>query len=264
VKSMLATAFIACLSSLSRPNTPSAFSSSMKKEILTISGLLVLLLGLGLHLFISGDLEAGKFTISVMTALGVISAVMFAAYGDQIKTLISPVRLRIEPVRNTDNFTNLNDWRGKGVENVITYHLLVRNLNANRVAKRCTVKLMQVLDENAHGEFVQSFRFAVPRSMVWAPAEDDPVEQSIHDFEILDLGNLFLSDGEFLIRYSRKQGGIFNGSCKLGMRRRYILKTQCEGSDKPQLFTVTLRPKAVTPTSDWPYLYTLDVEVQNG
>jgi len=233
----------------------------MKKEILTIGSLLIVFLVCGVFLFFKVDPEIGKFSISVMTALGVISAVMFAAYGEQIKTIISPVILKIEPVLNHDNFTNLNDWRGRGPEPVITYHLLVRNLNSHRPAKNCSVKLIQVLDENAEGKFVGRFCFAVPRSMVWAPAEDDPVERTIYDEGILDLGNLWMSDGEFRVRYSRKQGGVFEGNCKLGTRRQYVFKVVSDGSERPQLFSVNIRPKSVALSPEWQHPYTLDVEV---
>jgi hypothetical protein len=44
----------------------------MKKEILTIGSLLIVFLVCGVFLFFKVDPEIGKFSISVMTALGVI------------------------------------------------------------------------------------------------------------------------------------------------------------------------------------------------
>lgn len=232
----------------------------MKKGILTIAGLLVLLLTFAVWLF-HHDPEPAKFTITVITAIGVISAVMFAAYGDELKTLVSPVRVRIEAVSRCDNFPNKNADRTGQVEQVITYHLLVRNGNPARPAMHCGVKLVEVWEEDAQGHFVQPMRFAVPRLMVWAPGEENPTERTVRDEEIFDFGNLFLSDGEFRLKYLPSQGGVFDGNCVLGKRRRYVFRVAADGMVTGQEFSVDVRPKRVTASSEWPYSFSLDIEV---
>ena len=232
------------------------------KKILILGLVLAAVLLFGILKYHCGNHDMADFVIKVMTAIGVISAVMFAAYGKEIETFVSPVSVQLESLSGGDNFKNLSDRRGNGAEHVITYHLVVRNLNPNLPAKTCSVRLIEIWDENATGGFVQKFRFAVPRWMVWAPAEDNPTERTVRDFEIIDLGNLYLSDGEFRLGYSDKQGGVFEGNCKLGTRRKYVFRVTADGMPKSRIFSVCIRPKSVTPSAEWPYSYTLDVKVE--
>jgi hypothetical protein len=207
-----------------------------------------------------GQNDTADFIIRILTSFSVVSAVVLAIYGDQIRELLTPTVLRIEPVTNHDNFTNLNNERGRGNELVITYHLRVTNSNSVRAAKKCTVKLIQILDEDLNRKPIETFRFAVPRSMVWSPAEHDPTEQIVYDSEVFDLGNLYLADGEFRLRYLSSQGGVFDGHCVLGKRRKYVFRMTAEGCRKPAVYSFHLQTRAVVPTPEWNYGFALQID----
>lgn len=211
-------------------------------------------------LYNSGNKEAAEFLLRAMTGLGVLVAVVVAIYGDAIKNRANRIRLRIVNPKQTDNFFNRFGSPSQ-IKTVFCHHLRVENLSPHQPVENCRVWLIRILDRNLEGTFHEAFRFAVPRLMVWAPAEYSPDVRSFSEDQVFDLGRTFVDEGRFEIDHYAGQGGLFKGSCESGSSRQYVFRITADNYIRAKPVTVQVNVRNVEATKEWPHTTRTDVEV---
>jgi hypothetical protein len=138
---------------------------------------------------------------------------------------------------------------------------LVRG-NSHRGIEYWPEYALLVLDQNDSGEFEENFKFAVPRLMAWAPREYSPEARSFSEDQVFDFGRSFVEQGGRFEVGPCGQGGMFKGDCLADQKRQYVFKITADNYISAGLFTVEVYVERREPTSDWPYLTRMRVEVK--
>jgi hypothetical protein len=113
---------------------------------------------------------------------------------------------------------------------------------------------VKILDENDRGAFDETFKFAVPRLMAWAPREYSPDVRSFSEDQVFDFGRSFVEQGgRFEIGVYELQGGMFKGDCLPGQKRQYVFRITADNHVRARPITVELAVERCEPTEDWPY-----------
>jgi hypothetical protein len=99
-----------------------------------------------------------------------------------------------EPAQS-DNFFNYVETPHAGKIKVFCHHLRIRNRTPAQPVTNCRVWLVKILDENDRGAFDETFKFAVPRLMAWAPREYSPDVRSFSEDQVFDFGRSFVEQG---------------------------------------------------------------------
>jgi len=183
------------------------------------------------------DKENGKFFISVIASGGFIIAIITAICGDYLKEQLDPIYLIIELPEATNNFLDANE-HGE----VLCHHLRVENLTPHRAVKNCQVWLIGILDKTDQKEFSETYKFAVPRLMEWAPNEFQKEMRTFTHFQVFDFGMTRVSDGVFDFTNYSKQGGAFNGDCEQGKVRQYVFRIEADNYLESKVHIVEVRP----------------------
>lgn len=173
------------------------------------------------------DEELGKFMLTTVSSLTVLTAITGALYGDRIRTWVDPIKLSFEQIQSPNSEYDKHPDYGA----VFVHHIRVKNENPDRSVINCRIWLEHVLDENSDGTFSAKTTFAVPRIMNWAPAEISPESRSFSDEQIFDLGYTRVADGKFYPTWNPNQGGYVNPellSCKTQQCRRYLFRLAAE------------------------------------
>ncbi len=211
-----------------------------------------------------GAKDYAEFLLHVITAIGVFSAVAMAVYGERIKRKVNGITLKIEKPEQSDNFFNEADALGGGRTKVFCHHLRVKNNMPTEPVRNCRVWLVKILDENSGGGFEETFKFAVPRLMQWAPREYSPDVRSFSEDQVFDFGRSFVEQGgRFDVSFYELQGGTFNGGCLAGHKRQYVFRITAENYLKARPISVELGIERCEPTKDWPYNTRVRVEVKS-
>jgi len=223
----------------------------------------LLALAVAVSLYSGGKKEGAEFMLHVVTAIGVLSAVVMAVYGDRIKRRVNRINLQIEKPEQSDNFFNeVTTLSGK--TKVFCHHLRVKNNMPTEPVSNCRVWLVKILDENGGGSFEEKLKFAVPRLMAWAPREYSPDARSFSEDQVFDFGRSFVEQGgRFEVSVYELQGGIFNGGCLAGQKRQYVFRITADNYIKARPIVVELRVERCEPMDNWPYKTCTRVEVKS-
>ena len=205
--------------------------------------MVIVLVGSVIYLRCQNDLSDADFFLKVLSAFGVVFAVLLALYGDAIKN--SDISLSIQQAVQSDSIVNkggprIKSWSG----DVFCHHLRVVNSAPYRPVLGCRVWLVKVLDVDPHGQISDSFSFAVPRLMEWAPSECSPKEGPRMNFSedwVFDFGESPTSGGPFFLKWWKEQQGTFEGDCKVGESKRYIFRITADNYVAPALITVQVK-----------------------
>jgi len=224
-----------------------------------IGGLLLLLLGASAWLHISGRTIEADFYLKVFSAFGVFCAVLFALYGEAIKSFVDRIDLQIELGERSNNFLDLHP-ADTGPVSVFCHHLRVINKTPYRPVLNCRVWLVRIQDE-VDNTFKEQFTFAVPRLMKWAPAEFSPEVRSFSEDQVFDFGYTYIGQDTFDVTYHNAQGGVFKGACLAGHRRRYIFRITADNYIRSKLHTVEVRVLKTDARTEWPYRIRTDIDV---
>lgn len=168
---------------------------------------------------------------------GFIVAIITAVCSNYLKEHVDPIRLVIELPEVTNNFLDANE---KG--DVLCHHLRVKNLTPYRAVKNCRVSLIGIQDETNKKEFDETYKFAVPRLMEWAPNEFQKEMRTFTHFQVFDFGATRMSDGVFDFTNYSKQGGTFDGDCEQGKSRRYVFRIEADNYLESKTHIVEVRP----------------------
>ena len=101
-----------------------------------------------------------------------------------------------------------------------------------------------MIQDDVKGTFKETFTFAAPRLMEWAPSEYSPDARSFSEDQVFEFGKSILQKGTFQVSYYKAQGGAFQGSCIGGHCRRYLFKITADNYIRPGLHTVEVRVRA--------------------
>lgn len=214
----------------------------------------LLLILRAIWLYNAGEKEYANFMLSVVTGIGVFSAVLMALYGDRIKRRVNRIKLEIEEPEQSDNFFNDADAPAGGRTKVFCHHLRVKNRMPTEPIKNCRVWLVKILDQNGRGGFEEKFKFAVPRLMEWAPREYSPHARDFSENEVFDFGRSFVEQGgRFEVSFYESQGGMFNGGCLAGQKRQYVFRLTADNYIKARPIIVEVHVERCEPAHDWQY-----------
>lgn len=223
-----------------------------------LGGLIILVLAAVVCLYIADMNDTAESLARVVSAFGVLFAVVVALYGDRMRGRINTLALSVEkPVREDGMF---NEKDGKVV---FTHHLRVRNLTAYLPVKNCRVWLVRILDVQSGGTEQESFKFAVGRLMTWAPFEYSPDKRDFSDDQVFDFGHTFVDEGVFRPTFYREQGGTFHpkGDCRAKQTRRYVFEVTADNHVGGRQFSVEVTVEQCDQTTEWPHGFRSTVKV---
>jgi hypothetical protein len=102
--------------------------------------------------------------IQLLTAIGTIAVAIIAIWGDWIKIILTPPKLKIVPLNTRGELTNFSNGT-----RVIFYHFKVVNSRPWTIAKNCKVLLKAISKELLSGQF-QNQPLNTNPSFIWTPA----------------------------------------------------------------------------------------------
>jgi hypothetical protein len=160
--------------------------------------------------------EIITIVIQATIAIGTISAVIVAIWGDWIRAKLIPAKLKIEKHNFRGSITTQNDGK-----RAIYYHLIVKNRRSWIVSRNCRAMLVQIQKKGIDCSF-HPVPLVIPLQLSWSPSEFIPIFTSINKEQVLDLG--FVVEGETIFQprmyyYSNN----FQGSIKAGEVFRYYI-----------------------------------------
>lgn len=129
--------------------------------------------------------------IQLLTAIGTISVVIIAIWGNWITMKLTPPKLKIVSLNTRGELTQF----GNGTR-VIFYHLKVINTRPWVIAKNCRVLLKAVSKELPSGQF-QNQPLNTNPSFIWTPAEITPHAINLAKEQAFDFGFLAEDATEF-------------------------------------------------------------------
>lgn len=172
--------------------------------------------------------------INLGTAIGTIAVAIAAIWGDRLRELLNPSRVRIE-VHNIKGQKEVNpEQRCR----IIYYHLKVINERRWKTLHNCRVLLTEIRRKHPDGEFhIDSF--PVPRQFMWAPADLSPIMVDFRTDRIFDFGVLWFPDATYKPALY-PQGGQLNPNVGRNEAVRYRLQVVADNlpHHKGQLFEV--------------------------
>jgi len=192
--------------------------------------LIVLLIVVLIHHW---DPPQGDFLIDLIAAFSTLAAVLFALFGSFFRNRWHPIRLDLELPSQNNNF--MDEWDGVSV---YCHHIQVRNLTPDRPVCNCQVWLTRLLDEGQDGQTEERVTFAVPRLMEWAPSEYSPDKRTFSSTQVFDFGVTAADSRGFILRKYGGQGGMFEGNCGQGKKRRYVFSFSADNFQSSDTFAV--------------------------
>jgi hypothetical protein len=223
-----------------------------------LGGLIVLVLASVIALYIAGKNNTAESLIRVVSAIGVLFAVVVALYGDRMRSQLNTLALSVEKPLREDGMFNEKDGKV-----VFTHHLRVRNLTAYLPVKNCRVWLTRIIDVQPDGTEHESFKFAVGRLMTWAPFEYSPDVRDFSDDQVFDFGLTYVDEGRFRPTFYREQGGTFHpkGDCLAKQTRRYVFEITADNHVGGRQFSVEATVQQIQHSPDWPHAFRTIVRV---
>jgi hypothetical protein len=128
----------------------------------------------------------GKWNLLVQSfvAIGTILAVILAIWGDLIRSVLVPPKLRLHVHNPRGTPTQFNDG-----QKVYFYHLRVKNSRTWSPARNCHVTLRE-LYRRGPDQLFHPVALPVPVQFIWAPAEFTPPRIHLVTEQVLDFGTL--------------------------------------------------------------------------
>jgi hypothetical protein len=154
---------------------------------------------------------SAEFFLKCFTVIGTIGAVAFALFGDRLRAWLTPVRIRIEPLREDEKNSTYDKEQGR---RAYCHHLAVRNLTPHKPLENCRVWLKSVAVKQFVEKPPDEPVFAVPAPMEWAPSEYSRQTRTFCNRQFFDLGKAWDKEGAFEITIERDCGAAMN---KLGI-----------------------------------------------
>jgi hypothetical protein len=128
--------------------------------------------------------EKWSIGTNIFIAIGTISSVLAAIFGEKIRYWFNKPKLSIEILDAKGELTRWNN----GVR-VYYYHLVFKNLKPGRTIKKCSVFLKKMQRLEFDGNFID-ISISVPPRYIWAPAEKERESLDIISEQVLDFGYL--------------------------------------------------------------------------
>jgi hypothetical protein len=174
-------------------------------------------------LFKYGDTQTADFVVKVTLSIGTLSAVVCALFGDWLRELSDPIRVKIGvPEENNNILDDFRDERDGQVYKAFCHHLEVTNCTPQRPLENCRVWLKKIFVEGLDGKWDDKTKFAVPRMMEWAPSEYSRDKRTFSKRQVFDLGMTLSCDRGFRLAVERDQGGNFNRNLNVGQKIKLV------------------------------------------
>ncbi len=177
-----------------------------------------------------------------VAAIGSILVVIFALFGDPLRSKFIGPKLKIIPHNLKGNPTPRIEYdviTGKRIRDYTAYfyHLKVVNSRHFVPAKNCRVMLRQLHRMGPDREF-HAEPLMVPYQYIWSPSEWAPALQTVADEEVFDFG--MISEGRPFQPTLYVIGGNFKGFVKRNDSVRFSLQIVADNyvSPKMQVFQV--------------------------
>ncbi len=169
-------------------------------------------------LYAAGKNNTAESFTRVLTAFGILFAVVVALYGDRMRSQLNTLDLSVKKTHREDSIFNEKDGKC-----VYAHHLRVENRARFLSVKNGRVWLVRILDVPSE---MDSFTFAVARLMQWAPWEYSPEVRSFSDDQVFDFGLTYVDEGWFRPSFYKEQGGTFHPrvACTVNQTRRYVFE----------------------------------------
>jgi hypothetical protein len=135
--------------------------------------------------------SALKLTIDAAVAVGTIAVAVLAIWGDWVRSILAPSKLRI--VLHTPSGDPTTNHLGN---RLMYYHLKVINDRPWLKAENCRVEL-KALSRRGPDQVFHRVRLAVPSQYVWAPAELTPSLITLAKERVLDFGFVMENGAQF-------------------------------------------------------------------
>ena len=219
---------------------PMSFLSRVPIYLWVALGLSAALIGVILWGVHSSYSDSAKFWINCFSAVGVITAVFAALFGDAMKANVDRIRVGIRDTEISNGGFDQHPDHGT----VYLHHLRVINATPHRPIINCRVWLERIQDEVSPDMFSEPLRFAVPRLMSWSPGEYSGDKRTFADQQVFDFGMVRNDDGRFILSANCFQGGYFHnrGDCASEKCRRYFFRVTADNFVSDELFGVEVRP----------------------
>ena len=188
-------------------------------------------LGWACCLFYYDQRDKAEFVVKVTLSVGTISAVACALFGDFLRNLCDPIRVKIDLAARANNF--LDDHGGK---KVFCHHLTVVNGTPERAITNCRVWLKSVSVKSLDGKWDDKPRFAVPRLMEWAPSEYSRDKRTFSRDQVFDLGVTASNNGGFRLTVDRDQGGNFDRNFAVGQQLKLVFFVTADNYTRSEEF----------------------------
>jgi hypothetical protein len=227
--------------------------STIKKLIFLVVGI-VFFIGC-MFWWWDNQAKPAAFFVSCLTTVGVVSAVALALYGDFLREVFYPVRIKIEPVpeRDSNQFIDTEKINDKE-RRIYCHHLRVRNLTKGTLAKNCRVWLKRITAIDEFGSEIGPPLFAVPRLMEWAPSEWSRSERTFSTSQLFDLGKTLDDNEGFLLTIERDQGqalqclNVTRETRKPGARLKCVIYVTADNYHQQEEFTFHIVVKSIRPS----------------
>jgi hypothetical protein len=137
------------------------------------------------------DYYIAQIVIEILVAIGTIAVAVLAIWGDWFRDKFAAPKLFLKLRDNKGNLTSFPNG-----QRVIYYHLIVENTRRWAIAKGVQVILEGVWRRAADGSF-KADTLAAGLPLTWAYPQFNPLNPSINDRKVCDLGYLAEKEGSF-------------------------------------------------------------------
>jgi hypothetical protein len=181
-----------------------------QKQILAVSGTGFIVIAACVVILIEAPSDQKLILTLCFSGLTTLVAIVYAIYGDYVKSWAHGIQLRIETPKENNSIIDLVQIEG-GAARAYHHHLIVINERPHQAVKNCRVwlKKIYVLKPvlNNAPRWEEEQLFAVPRLMDWAPSEWKRDERTFCTTQIFDLGITLINFNRFFIKQNPNLGG---------------------------------------------------------
>jgi hypothetical protein len=191
------------------------------------------------------DHATAKLVIDGLVAAGTIAVAVLAIWGEQIRSILAPPKLLLQPHNlkgDPTRYTSMVSFQGTlvpvGGDRVMFYHLKVVNLRPSLTVTNCQVLLKAMSRRGPDGQF-HPVPLTVAIPFIWSLPDITPPLVTITKEQILDFGKIGENDGKFSPAL-RTITNNFGGYVATGEAVRYHLEIDGSNfaSTRPQIFEV--------------------------
>jgi hypothetical protein len=187
------------------------------------------------HYVYPSDPGEADFILRCVLALGTLSAVLVALFGDCLREWVDPVQVRIEVPEDSNTAFDFVTVDDEDVQ-VYCHHLCVINETPHKPIKECRVWLKRISTPSDDGRW-KGPKFAVPRRMQWAPFEYSPDKRTFGTAQVFDFGMTFGNEKGFKISVAPEQGGTFTTRFPAGKKARFTFYVTADNYHQEREFS---------------------------